>query len=123
MIKKIMLLTHDGYPENLEEYLKNPDLQMPNLMYFDNLNLDLFTKIDDKLIPKQFEYTSTRICFPNSSKYHKTTFVNIRNVDTSRKWYIENYDSLESISYLEEFIEKNKEENFAEYCYNYTLTR
>ena len=55
--------------------------------------------------------------------YHKTTFVNIGNVDTSRKWYIEDYDNLESISYLEEFIEKNKEENFAEYCYNYTLTR
>ena len=121
MIKRIMLFTHDGCPAFFEDYLKNPDLPMPNLIYFDNLKLELFTKIDNSMYPNSLQYTDALVCFPTTCDVFTTNHVNIRKVDTSKKWYIEEYDNVQSISYLEEFADINKEENFVEYHYDYKL--
>ena len=121
MIKRIMLFTHDGCPAFFEDYLRNPDLPMPNLMYFDNLKLELFTKIDNSMYPNPLQYTDGLVCFPTTCGVFTTNHVNIRKVDTSKKWYIEDYDNAQSISYLEEFVDINKEENFVEYHYDYKL--
>ena len=63
-----------------------------------------------------YRYTYTdgtiKYLFPNPDSPNNYTSISIVEVDTSRPWYVDNYDGAESIKYIDNYFCVSKEANF-----------